>query len=157
MRAFAKIVLVAAVGIALVAGCYLGIKGIFGGSTRPETTAAEAAADLLRTQVAELRKQLGERKDLVAKATRDLKAATAATTDRERSLYMGTATGYLDMLASGQASEISTLKGVEVSIASTTVNSTEVEEMRSTLKALAAQEFETASRTRADLLRKYRK
>ncbi|MEY4701184.1 MAG: hypothetical protein RL326_1371, partial [Pseudomonadota bacterium] len=33
----------------------------------------------------------------------------------------------------------------------------EFDEMRATLEALAAQEFQTPDKTRADLLRKYRK
>lgn len=159
MKTFGKLVLVAAVLVALVAGGYLALKSVFGGSEKsaPTAAAADPKGELLKTQVADLRKQLADRKELVAKATKDLKAAAAATSDRERSVYLTTATGYIEMLATALASEEATLKGVQSSVASTTVNSTEAEEMRKTLEALAAQEFETASKSRADLLRKYRK
>jgi hypothetical protein len=156
MKPASKIVLVAAVVIAGLALSYLGITSIFGGSPPPETKAAEAAVELLKTQFKQLREQVATQKELVANATRNLQDAAAASTERARLQHLNAASGHLNLIASGQAGLESILKGIETSIETTTANSREAEQMRADLEELAVQLLGKPNRATADVLQRYR-
>jgi hypothetical protein len=155
LKKFGKFVLVATVLMTLAAGGYVGIKRVFRG-TAPAIPEA-SAAELQDTQLKELRKQLAERVDVLQKAMRDLAAASDANvSERARGVLLATTTGYVQMLADKAALDLKTLSALESTIRTAAADAAEVDEMRTTLKALAAEEFRSRDETRADLLRKYR-
>jgi hypothetical protein len=155
MRTLGKLVLVLAVVVAIGAGVYLGGKSLWGGASERSVTTAKA--NLLQAQLKTLRDLGSTRESTLKSARSELTNATRAATDRERDFYLALVDGYLKMLADQQSAETEALANISKSLLSHPVDQKEYDEMKSTLEALAAQEFETVTKTRADLLRKYRK
>ncbi len=155
MRTLSKIVLVVAVAVAVGAGLYLGGKSLWGGASEPSVTTAKAA--LVEAQLKTVRDLASTRESTLKSARGELTNAARASTERDRDFYLGLVDGYLKMLADQQSAESGALANISKSLLSQPVDQKAFEEMKATLEALAAQEFETASKTRADLLRKYRK
>jgi hypothetical protein len=155
MRTLGKLVLLVAVVVAVGAGVYLGGKSLWGGSSEPSVTTAKA--NLLEAQLKTLRELASTRESTLKSLRGELTNAARASGEKDRDFYLGLAGGYLQMLADQQSAESGALANISKSLLSHPVDQKQFEEMRGTLEALAAQEFQTTSKTRADLLRKYRK
>lgn len=153
MRTFAKWILVVGVMALLGFGLYKGAKSLFGGT--PET--AVARISLAEAQLKTLRDQALARESTLRAARVELANAMRAPTDRDRDVYLALVEGYLKMLADQQPAESGAVTSISQTLLDHPVDQGEFDEMRATLEALAAQEFQTPDKTRADLLRKYRK
>jgi len=153
MRTFAKWTLVVLVMATVGFGLYKGAKSLFGGTS----DTAVARTNLAEAQVKTLRDQARDRQSTLRAARAELANAMRAPTARDRETYLGLTDGYLKILADAQPAESGAVTSISQTLLSHPVDQTEFDEMKATLEALAAQEFQTPDKTRADLLRKYRK
>jgi hypothetical protein len=147
MRTLGKLVLLVAVVVAVSAGLYLGGKSLWGGSSG----SVKEAHDKL---VGEQLKKLTTAMDQTVALESDLANAIAKSEDPK---WRGLAAGYAKLVLDNRKESQKLLADLSITLSAHKVNAAEVEEMRATLQALAAQEFKTPDKTRADLLRKYRK
>ena len=153
MRTFAKWILVVLVMATVGFGLYYGVNRLFGGTS----DTAVARTNLAEAQLKTLREQALARESTLRAARAELANAMRAPTDRDRDVYLALVDGYLKMLADQQPAESGAVTSISQTLLSHPVDQTEFDEMKDTLEALAAQEFQTPDKTRADLLRKYRK
>jgi hypothetical protein len=153
MRTFGKLVVVVAILVALGAGLYLGGKGLLAwGATSPD----EAYATLLDENISRL-ERLTASDERRAQGLRDALKVLGEDLPDSKRLHFGILSGYLEMYLTERQDTSSALQALKAALKTPPVNRTDFEQMQKDLETLAAQEFRTEDKTRADVLRRYKK
>lgn len=143
MKTLTKLLVVVAVLGAIGAGVYL----LRGGAS---ASANEAHDKLVGEQLKKLTSAIENSVALEADLTHAIDQA-------EDPKWRGLAAGFAKLLSDNRKEAQKMLTDLSKNLSAHKADKAEVEEMRATLEALAAQEFKTPDKTRAELLRKYRK
>lgn len=154
MKTWTKIVVVLAVVLALGSGLYLSGKALFGGwgASSPD----ESYATLLEENVSRLERLTTSDEKRAKGLAAALKDLGEDLPDSKR-VQLGVLSGYMEMYVKERQDTYSAVQALKAALKTPPVNRTEFEQMKKDLETLAAQEFRAEDKTRADVLRRYKR
>lgn len=154
MRTFGKLVLVVAVVVGAGSGLYLAGKTVFGGwgASSPD----ESYATLLEENISRLERLTTSDEKRAKGLAAALKDLGEDLPDSKR-VQLGVLSGYMEMYLKERQDTYSAVQALKAALKTPPVNRKEFEQMKADLETLAAQEFRAEDKTRADVLRRYKR